>query len=200
MSGKYVRYDENFKRTPVDLCHNGKTQSSLCKEYGVSQSALAKWPLSGAEKVFKEYSVSQSALAKWIKQYFTVRTNDGQVLTGLQIRKLHKRYAQPEEKNLILKKAIAIFTPHSNDDSAQSHKLRFQHSIKTLCRVLNVNRSTYYKHFHSEPVPSVRGNLSIKQVILQIYADCNKRIGAYKITCILERDYGIHAASVGCTA
>lgn len=30
-------------------------------------------------------------------------------------------------------------------------KLRFQHAIKTLCRVLRVNRSTYYKHFFSEP-------------------------------------------------
>ena len=94
MSGKYVRYDEDFKRTLVDLYHNGKTQSSLCKEYGVSQSALAKW----------------------IKQYSTVKTDDGQVLTGLQIKELQKRNAQLEEENLILKKAIAIFTPHSDND------------------------------------------------------------------------------------
>ena len=94
MSGKYVRYDEDFKRTLVDLYHNGKTQSALCKEYGVSQSALAKW----------------------IKQYSTVKTDDGQVLTGLQIKELQKRNAQLEEENLILKKAIAIFTPHSDND------------------------------------------------------------------------------------
>lgn len=29
------------------------------------------------------------------------------------------------------------------------HILRFQHRITTLCRVLKVNRSTYYKHFSS---------------------------------------------------
>ena len=59
-----------------------------------------------------------------------------------------------------------------------------------------MNRSTYYKHFNSEPAPRVKENQSIKQAILQIYADCDKRIGAYKITYILERDYGIHV-SVG---
>lgn len=52
------RYDEDFKRTLVDLYHNGKTQVSLVKEYGVSQTALSKW----------------------IKQYSTVETEDGEVL------------------------------------------------------------------------------------------------------------------------
>lgn len=88
------RYDEDFKRTLVDLYHNGKTQSSLVKEYGVSQTALTKW----------------------IKQYSTVETENGEVLTARQIQELQKRNAQLEEENLILKKAIAIFTPHSSND------------------------------------------------------------------------------------
>ena len=37
------RYDEDFKKTLVDLYHNGKTQASLVKEYGVSQTALTRW-------------------------------------------------------------------------------------------------------------------------------------------------------------
>ena len=35
-------YDEDFKRTLVELYHNGKTQASLIKEYGVSQTALSR--------------------------------------------------------------------------------------------------------------------------------------------------------------
>ena len=88
------RYDEDFKRTLVDLYHNGKTQVSLVKEYGVSQTALSKW----------------------IKQYSTVETEDGEVLTVRQIKELQQRNAKLEEENLILKKAIAIFTPHSDKD------------------------------------------------------------------------------------
>ena len=94
MSKQGTRYDEEFKRTLVVLYHNGKTQVSLIKEYGVSQTALTRW----------------------IKQYSTVETEDGDVLTAKQIKELQKRNAQLEEENLILKKAIAIFTPHSDKD------------------------------------------------------------------------------------
>ena len=43
-------------------------------------------------------------------------TNDDTVITAQQIKELQKRNAQLEEENLILKKAIAIFTPHSGND------------------------------------------------------------------------------------
>lgn len=89
------RYDEEFKRTLVNLYQSsGKSQAPLCKEYGVSATALARW----------------------IKQYSTVETDDGEVLTARQVKELQKRNAQLEEELLILKKAIAIFTPHSNSD------------------------------------------------------------------------------------
>ena len=91
----YTRYDEEFKRTLVNLDQSGgKTQAALCKEYGVSQTALTRW----------------------IKQYSTVKTDDGEILTAKQVKELQKRNAQLEEELMILKKAIAIFTPHSNND------------------------------------------------------------------------------------
>ena len=91
----YTRYDEEFKRTLVNLYQSGgKTQTALCKEYGVSQTALTRW----------------------IKQYSTVKTDDGEILTAKQVKELQKRNAQLEEELMILKKAIAVFTPHSNND------------------------------------------------------------------------------------
>ncbi len=91
---KINHYDEDFKRTLVELYHSGKTQAILIKEYGVSQSAITKW----------------------IKQYLTAKTHNGEVLTAKQVKELQKRMAQLEEENQILKKAIAIFTPHSVND------------------------------------------------------------------------------------
>ena len=61
---------------------------------------------------------------------------------------------------------------------------------------MNINRSTYYKHFRREPAPRVSENQRIKSMILHIYADYDKRLGAYKVQCILKRDYGINI-SVG---
>jgi transposase len=93
-TNKLTRYDEDFKKSLVSLCQNGKTQTQLCKEYGVSQTALARW----------------------VKQYSTVEIDNGEMLTAKQVKNLQKRNAQLEEENLILKKAIAIFTPHSKND------------------------------------------------------------------------------------
>mgnify|MGYP001191303502 CR=1 FL=1 len=90
-----TRYGEDFKRTLVNLYQSdGKSQAALCKEYGVSITALGRW----------------------IKQYSTVETDDGEILTAKQVKDLQKRNAQLEEELLILKKAIAIFTPHSSND------------------------------------------------------------------------------------
>lgn len=83
MSKKRNQYDEDFKKSLVSLYHNDKTQSQLCKEYGVSQTALSRW----------------------VKQYSTVETDNGEILTAKQVWELQKRNAQLEEENLILKKA-----------------------------------------------------------------------------------------------
>lgn len=95
MSGKSnAKYTEEFKETIVNLYHSGKTYSQINKEYGVSHSALSNW----------------------IKKYSEVKIDDNTILTARQIKELQKRNAQLEEENLILKKAIAIFTPHSDKD------------------------------------------------------------------------------------
>ena len=52
----------------------GKTQAALCKEYGVSQTALTHR----------------------IKQYSTVETDDGDILTAKQVKELQRRMAHLE--------------------------------------------------------------------------------------------------------
>lgn len=88
------KYDEEFKKSIVALYQSGKSQSQISKDYGVSLSAISHW----------------------IKQYSEVKLDDDTILSAKQIKALQKRNAQLEEENLILKKAIAIFTPHSSKD------------------------------------------------------------------------------------
>ena len=89
----YKKYDEDFKKILVNLYHGSKTKTSLCKEYGISFTALSRW----------------------VKQYSEIKIEDGSILTARPVKELQKKNALLEE-NLILKKAIAIFTPHSNND------------------------------------------------------------------------------------
>ncbi|EOH59439.1 hypothetical protein I587_02960 [Enterococcus mundtii ATCC 882] len=88
------KFDEEFKKSIVKLYESGKTQNSLSKEYGISLSSIARW----------------------VKQYSEVKIDDDTILTARQIKQLQKRNAQLEVENLILKKAIAIFTPRSTND------------------------------------------------------------------------------------
>ena len=94
MSNLPKKYDETFKKNIVTLHQNGKTQTQLAKVYGISITAIGRW----------------------VKQYSEIKIDDDTVMTAKQIKELQKRNAILEEENLILKKAIAIFTPHSNND------------------------------------------------------------------------------------
>lgn len=58
--------------------------------------------------------------------------------------------------------------------------------------MLNVNRSTFYKHFSTRTAPRISENQRLKTLILHIYADYDKRLGAYKIQFVLKRDYGVN--------
>ena len=69
--------------------------------------------------------------------------------------------------------------------------MRFQHSIKTLCRVLKVNRSTYYKHFSSAESTRFKENKKIKSYILCLHGKYKKRLGVKKMTHMLQSEYGI---------
>ena len=96
MSGKngQRKYSEDFKKTIVILYESGKTYADIKKEYGISSSTLSGW----------------------VKKYSQVKIDDDTILTAQQIKALQNRNAELEEENLILKKAIAIFTPHSDRD------------------------------------------------------------------------------------
>ena len=79
-------YDEDFKRTLVELYHNGKTQASLIKEYGVSQTALSRW----------------------IKQYSTVETSNA-FCQSIKIKHLFSHLDSSRRYSILTPKNFAIF-------------------------------------------------------------------------------------------
>lgn len=84
MSNLPKKYDETFKKNIVTLHQNGKTQTQLAKEYGISITAIGRW----------------------VKQYSEIKIDDDTVMTAKQIKELQKRNAILEEENLILKKRL----------------------------------------------------------------------------------------------
>ena len=72
-------YDEDFKKSIVSLYQDGKTQTQLSKDYGISLSTTNNW----------------------VKQYSEIKTEDSDVFTAKQIKELQKQNALLEEENQI---------------------------------------------------------------------------------------------------
>lgn len=88
MSRKNKSYDEEFKKTIVNLYETGKGISELSREYGISKSTIDGW----------------------IKKYKTIVTTTGEVTNNNEILKLKKELKQKETEIEILKKVVAIFS------------------------------------------------------------------------------------------
>lgn len=88
MARQYKSYDEDFKKTIVNLYENGKGISELSREYGVGKSTIDSW----------------------IKKFKTITTSTGETTTNDEILKLQKKNRELELENEILKKAVAIFS------------------------------------------------------------------------------------------
>ena len=88
MARQYKSYDEDIKKTIVNLYENGKGISELSREYGVGKSTIDSW----------------------IKKYKTIITSTGETTTNDEILKLQKKNRELEQEVEILKKAVAIFS------------------------------------------------------------------------------------------
>lgn len=88
MARQYKSYDEDFKKTIVNLYENGKGISELSREYGIGKSTIDSW----------------------IKKYKTIITSTGETTTNDEILKLQKKNRELEQEVEILKKAVAIFS------------------------------------------------------------------------------------------
>ena len=84
---KQPTYDENFKKSIVNLHQNGKSQSELHREYGVSSAAISRWA-----RKYSEVKIDE----------------EGTVMRANQVKELQKRLAAIEEENEILKKASVV--------------------------------------------------------------------------------------------
>ncbi|MCO4526760.1 hypothetical protein Si106_00240 [Streptococcus infantarius subsp. infantarius] len=74
------------------------------------------------------------------------------------------------------------------------YRLRFEHTIVMLCRVLHVNRSTYYNFINKKPSKREIENQRLRKLLLEIYMKAKKRIGTRALKIILLRDYGVNVS------
>lgn len=81
------RYNDDFKKTIVDLYHSGSSVQDLSSEYGISNVTIYKW----------------------IKDFTPVEGVDGKEITPKEVDAIQKENLRLKQELEILKKAMAIF-------------------------------------------------------------------------------------------
>ena len=71
------------------------------------------------------------------------------------------------------------------------YRLRFENTTVMLCRVLHVNRSTYYNFIYKKPSKREKEKHYFRKLLLEIYMKVKKRIGTRAFKIPLLRDHGV---------
>lgn len=125
MSSNGKRYTEEFKIQIIERNLDGNSVSSLAKEYGLAEQTIYRW-----KKLYAPDSKLEEEGAILLKE------NE----------ELLKKFRQLELENEILNKARVCIQEFSLEEIASFiYENKDIYPIKLMCKLLEMNRSTYYK-------------------------------------------------------
>ena len=119
------RYPENLRKAAVTKFINGQSAKEVCAEYGIARSTLFLWK----------------------KQYTTDKI--GQIPREQYL--LKKELDRLRMENTIFKTCNCSPSSSLSEKLSAIHGNKDKFSTHALCRVLNVNRSTYYHYALRSP-------------------------------------------------
>ncbi len=160
------RYSEDMKQMLVGMYEGGSTAKAICEEYGVSRSSLLLW--------VKEYSPDSNG-----------QIPREQYLMRMELERLRVENEIYRECGCSANSSLGVRLD-------AIHRLKGQYSIHSLCRVLNVNRSTVYHHELRTPEKTQveLQDEMLKPLIEEIFQDSNELFGVRRMRVKLkERGY-----------
>lgn len=151
------RYPENLKKIVVTLHAGGQSANAICTEYGIARSTLFLWR--------KQYKADET----------------GQIPRNQYL--LEKELNRLRTENQIFKTCGCSPASPLSERLAAIDLHQEEFSIRALCRVLQVNRSTYYHHAFRSPDKTQLQieDESLKPHIAEIFSKSKARFGARKI-------------------
>ncbi len=99
-------------------------------------------------EISSEYGIAKSTINGWIKDVKEIKVNENEVMTLKEFKQLKKEMARIKEENEILhqKKSYGHICNKKLDKVIEFiNNNKNKYNIKTMCTVLGVARSTYYK-------------------------------------------------------
>ncbi|MCX4270354.1 MAG: IS3 family transposase [Lachnospiraceae bacterium] len=153
------KYTDEFKQQLVDLYRSGKRRCDICREYDIAHSLFDKW-------------------VKQAENSGSFHEKDNRTPEQEERIKLRKENQQLKMENDILKPSGTDLRTKVNVIKANAHK----YPVSAMCRVLQVNRSTYYYEAKQRPDES-----GLTSEIKEIFRTSRNNYSTRKIKKELEK-------------
>ncbi len=139
---------------------------------------------SNISKVARKYNVSRRTLYYWIDDYKEIDK-----ITYKEYKKLKNDYKRIRTELEILQSLNCL--PSSNNTTKMKEISRFYgvYSVKTMCRLLNVNHSTFYNYYlrRVKETKTMKRDAFLKPIIKEIFIESGERFGKRKVVATLKQ-------------
>ncbi|WP_102529744.1 IS3 family transposase [Shewanella sp. 10N.286.51.B7] len=130
-------------------------------------------------------SVGKSTMDKWVRQLREERQGKQPKASPIspeqiEIRELKKQLARLQEHNEILKKGHSSVDVGLTEQFTIIEKLRQSYSIKTLCEVFSIHRSSY-KYWRKRPTTINADKVKLRSLVSEVHTASNGSAGARTI-------------------
>ena len=158
-------YTTEFKRQMVRLASEEKVSiKELCALHGISRSILYKW--------IEEYSEA-----------------DVKSITNQELKTFRKEYPKIQAENALYKQFFEMLSISIDEKARIVDTLKEEHSIYTLCRLIQLNHSTYLNRQRNKLTPKILEleDEFFREKIAIVFQQSNYRFGARKIRAKLQQ-------------
>lgn len=151
-------------------------------------------------KLSKRYKIEVQTLRLWVKRFKRIKLSKTEIITIDEINRLKKNIIIEKRKNKILKKAHEHILKNKHVNKRKItfiNKNKRIYSIKTMCRILNINRSTFYKSINKKQTKREKQNKILEEIIQDIHIKNKRKYAVIEIQNILsKRGYNISLKKV----
>ncbi len=140
--------------------------------------------------LIKKYGLAKSTINRWLRP---IRQNIAHLnykeLTNKHL-KLIKEHEQTKLELEIYKNLNCLPSSPRLDKLNAIEKFYDIYPTRTMCRLLDVNVGTFYNHLNrrvKEP-EHIKNDKMLKPLVLKVFNDSKKRLGAIKIAQVLRKD------------
>ena len=151
------------------------------------------------KELCSQFNISKSTAYNWIKLYSPIKRPERETITAHKIYQMGREIQSLRTENEIFKRSGCGLNSPLDEKIAAIERLKGDFSIYSLCKTLNILRSTYYHRVLRSPEKTQYeiADEKLRPLITEIFINSRERFGAQKIKFVLKQQgYNISRAHI----